>query len=275
MNAVLLFLSSSVLPWASIAVADLAPEAFDVDHAMQLHISALAESADSSERCANIEALRVVARGQGSELVAQLLYFAALRDDEAVVVVGHVLRELEIPAATIVAVAADHLEHKSPGVRALAGKLLRHVEDRSPARPPDFSAYTAVIESGVRRGRPPAESLVRFMFESDPGAAVLALMRGLQLRERTELRDILWTEHVVSELLWRRRSGFAAPDEAPPTVVAELSRAATHPRWWVRMYTVEIYVRHPELRDASSVARLVEDTHEVVRQAALPLNVGR
>ena len=83
-----------------------------------------------------------------------------------------------------------------------------------------------------------------------------------------EIKPILWTEHVVSDMLWRQQYGFLPPDASDPAALGELAALARHDAWWVRLYVAEIMRRHAALRQADLVDRLARDADAQVRQSA-------
>ena len=174
-----------------------------------------------------------------------------------------------MPKEAAVTALAIHLDNVNPAIQREARSLLHGYEDRSATRPPDFSSYRAIIETAVRAGKEPSNSLVRFMYETDPGTALLTMMRGYQLRDPNEMKPILWAEHVIADMFWKRQFGFLVPQEVPAAALDELNALSRHDRWWVRLYVVEILRHHPDLSQPEMFNRLKEDRHAIVREALL------
>lgn len=232
-------------------------------------LSDLATAQDDAAFDAGMRRLRGLARDDLAAFTGQLLTFAArdARDPRPRALAGRVLHRLDVSKHALTAALVPLLDDPNPDVRSLARDLLAGLEDRSPARPPDFSAYHALVEADFRAGREPRASLFRLMYESDAGLALLTLARASQLRRPEELKPILWAEHVVADLLWKRRFGFLPPKGVEPAAVEQVARMARHDRWWARLYAAHVLARHPELGDAALVAQLAADGHALVREA--------
>jgi hypothetical protein len=200
-------------------------------------------------------------------LIPQLMWHAARHpgDSKSKAVVGRVLARLSAPKEVIVAALAPHLDNQSDAIRSNVTNLLRGLEDQSATRPPDFSTYRAIIEADTRAAREPQTSLVRFMYDSDPGVALQTVVRACQLRDPDEIKSILWAEHVVADLLWKRRYGFVERDFVDNATQAEIAQLSNHPRWWVRLYAASMVAAHPELGTPDVAKRLEADTDIRVR----------
>lgn len=202
-------------------------------------------------------------------VVGQVLHFAARgeRDEKTSGVVGAVVRRLAESKDVLVAAVVPHLDNSDEGVRKAARGVLAELEDRSASRPADLSVYYGLIEAAIRAGELPQASLVMHLYETDPGQALLLMMRAHQLRKPEELRPILWAEHTVSDLLWQRRFGFVERTATTPAARAEIATMSNSRHWWARLYAAEMIGRHPELGDAAMAKRLGEDEDELVRQS--------
>lgn len=202
-------------------------------------------------------------------LIPQLMWYSARNSGNAKsnanAVVGRVLARLSAPREVIVSALAPQLDNKDEAILSNVRNLLRGLEDHSATRPPDFSAYRAIIEADTRAGREPQTSLVRFMYDSDPGVALQTMVRACQLRDPDEIKPILWAEHVVAELFWKRRYGFVERDFVDGATQAEIARLSIHPRWWVRLYAAAIVAAHPELGSPDVERRLKADADTRVR----------
>ena len=234
--------------------------------------TALADLATSKEnRAQRWEQLRNLGSDQHSKLTAQLVWFAAHnKDANARIVVGKALKMLDVPRSEFVEVVVPFLDSSDEAVRGVARELLIEHEDHSPTRPPDFSAYRALLESQIRAAGEPQASLVRHMYESDPGLALLTLMRSFQLRKPAEIKPILWAEHIVADLLWKRRYGFVKATYIDQAAVEQLEKLSRDSRWWVRLYVARIVRLHPELGALELVNRLMADQHALVRELIRP-----
>jgi len=242
--------------------------AIEPDETYQTLFASMARAVDRPE----FERLvgRLTNMGDRDQLVGQLLWYSAVdaKSPAARVVVGKVLARIDRPKTSVVRALVRRLDDPNVVVQAHARELLRGYEDRSATRPPDFSTYREIIEADVRARREPQASLVRHMYESDAGAALLTMVRAYGLRRPAEIRPILWAEHVVSELMWRRRYGFAGPREVDAAAVRELEAISRSRWWWARLYVAEIVGSNPELGTAGMNERLAADGNRMVQGAA-------
>lgn len=249
---------------------ELKPEA-----GMQRSLDELAAAADESNFKARLdEWLEQASREPAAHLLQLVWYAAEHKGGETThAFIGTLLKRLDYPKSAAVAAIAPHLDDESAGVREVVARLLVGYEDRSATRPPDFSAYRDAIEADVRAGREPRHSLVRLMYTSDAGTALLTMVRACQLRDPEEIKPILWAEHVVSDLLWRRRYGFIERHAVEAEAQRQIRVLSRHPHWWVRMYVAQLIGVHPELGDDGLVKTLLSDTHELVRRTMMSFQV--
>jgi hypothetical protein len=237
------------------------------DNVYQAALTDLFSEPDKATFDGQVDQLLKLRVGDSRQLILQLLWFAAQhpQDKRTKPFVGHVLRRIDAPKDAIVTALAPHLDNRDASVQGMVRDLLRGYEDRSATRPPDFSAYRALIEADVQLRREPQSSLVQFMYESDPGTALQTSVRAFQLRDPKEIKPILWSEHIVAELFWKQRYGFVEPKAVDATAVQELEKLSRHPYWWVRVYVAEIIRAHPELGNPEIAKRLQQDADLRVR----------
>ena len=240
-----------------------------IDISYQAALAAIAGAPDRAARDAATDNLITINQRDLNRLVPQVVLYAARneKDPAALAVAGHVFKRLQGDKQGVIAALAPLLDDADAAIRKLTADLLRGYEDRSAVRPPDFTVYHALLEADFRALRSPQSSLVQFMFEGDPGAALLTIMRASQLRDPAEIKPILWAEHVVADLLWRRQFGFVKRDAVDPAVVRELDKLSQHKSWWARMYVAEIIRKYPELGTKVIRDRLAADPHDLVKSA--------
>lgn len=245
--------------------------------ACQTALAELRSAGDLADMEARIDRLLAMHGQDRDEFLAQLLFFAARPQADAAsrAVAGHVLKRLDASKQTVAAAVAPHLDNTDEAIRAAAREVLIGLEDRSASRPADFSAYHAIIEADVRAGRALQASLVCHMYESDPGQALLTMLRAHQLRRPEEIRPILWAEHVIADLFWRRTHGFVERKAVTPEAVAELDRLSISPHWWARLYVAENVCKHPELATEQIIERLPADESALVRGALARFSSGK
>jgi hypothetical protein len=248
---------------------DRTPVDFVPDAAVQALIAACDAAASAPEQAAAIAALRGWRTADEAALVRELVYYASRPEQaEGTLLAGALLRELGVSERTVVSAGAALLGATDEELRRSARDLLGGLEQRAAGRRPNFSAYRELIADALGQGAPPAAALVEYMYQTDPGEALLTLMRAYSLRQPEALRDVLWAEHVVADVLWKQQNGFLKADEVDPAAVAELARLARHEAWWARLYVAETMRQHPALRAAPVLEALARDTEPLVRQAA-------
>jgi hypothetical protein len=235
------------------------------DPALQAGIERLLAATDEAEHRAALAALEVAGGDEHERLVRELFHFGrAATDTREAMLLGVVLAELRVPAAHVVRALVPLLESDDARLRRDVGGVLSEYEDRSLDRGASFTVYRDLIAAG------PTPGLARHLFETDPGAALLALAHA-QVTDPAELRALLWAEHEVADLRWRLARGFLAPDVLDARAAAalrELGFLARHPRWWARLAAAEVARAEPALRAGVPLEELRRDEHALVRAAA-------
>ncbi len=242
----------------------------DVNLTVQRAIENIDKATTPQEFDEKLAGLLERARNDRTLVLEQLLHYAAREDATAEdrMLTAKVIKEMEIGGDLVVATFAPHLDNKDERVRALAREWLVHFEDRSPARKPYFGHYLPPIKAELAKGEAPQFSLVEHMYQSDAGLAVLTMMRAYDLREPAAMKPILWTEHIVADLIWQRRFGFVERGYVDPEVKKELGNLARSSHWWARLYVAHVIIENPDFADAEWANALTRDTHELVRAAA-------
>jgi hypothetical protein len=233
------------------------------DPAVQAGIRRLLAATSPAEQRAALEDLRAGAGPEHGLLVPQLFLFTRqATDTREAMVLGFVLERLAVPGQHVVRALVPLLESGDAAERAAVGNVLSEYEHLSVDRGADFSVYRPLLEQGLALG------LVRHLFETDPGAALLAVAR-VQVTDPAELRALLWAEHEVADVLWKLRFGFRERGDlarSEPEALAQLELLARHPRWWARLYAARIGSLEPAL--ATHMEELRRDEHALVREAA-------
>jgi hypothetical protein len=265
--AVALLLVTAVVPAADAPAGGKLR--IDPDPAIQ---SAIIEAGHATDKAAfdiQVHRLNEMSRVDLPRFVAQIMLYSAIHSKDAATkpLVGRILKQLDLQRESVVAALVPHLDNAAPAIVKNTRELLAGYEDRSVTRGPDFSAYRAIIEADVQAGREPQTSLVGFMFESDPGAALRTMVRSMQLRKPDEIKPILWGEHLVAELLWKRQYGFVKPTDVDAAAVEQVEKLSRHNYWWVRLYVAAIIKTHPELGTRELMNRLAADANACVRSA--------
>lgn len=237
----------------------------------QAAIAALAEAKNQAAVSDAIDHYVALAPEDTHELARQALWYRSANEHKAgsQAVVGRIFKRLERDKKSLIA-ALVRLLDDDVSLQRYAQDALRGYEDRSALRPPDYSIYHTILEDDFRASGMPQPSLVKFMYEGDPGVALLTIMRASQMRDPAEMKPILWAEHVVADLRWRRQFGFVEAKAVDSAVVRELDKLSQHTAWWARLYVAEMIRQHPELGTKTIRERLAADSHELVRKSSAP-----
>lgn len=141
----------------------------------------------------------------------------------------------------------------------------------------DFRHYARYLDK--HRHQAPPAVLIEYMFRTDPGKALLAIAnlelwpadtredRPARRKNKEELRQLLWAEHVVQDVVWKQKHGFLDPGSIEPEVFTQLDKLSKHQAWWVRLYVAETLRQHPLLRKPKIVRRLQNDKDALVQKA--------
>jgi hypothetical protein len=226
------------------------------------------------ELCPPLTRLVEITGMRADRLVPQLLFYTTRVEqggsDERMKRLAsfrQLVQRLEIPVPHVAAALVPYLDSPDVEVRGTVEKLLNGYEDRSAARPPNFSIYQGILESSFRQPQDPPAPLVMHMYEVDPSAALLTLVRSTPRKTQDDERAILLAEHSVSDVLWRLQHNFIDVAQAQAAAAAHL-RSLSHSRlWWVRCYSAYTMKSHPPLRIEEIVKLLRNDPHNAVAGA--------
>jgi len=230
---------------------------------------------DFEAKVSMLEAWHTLGRNVGPrELLPQLVYYSIHRSDNVLesMAFEYGLRMLELADAgisdTAVATALmPYLSADDPKLKRKITRHLHHLEDWRNGRP-DYLHYRAIIIRAARNGDRLPRPLIRYMYESHPGEAVLTMMRAFPAQHHLavdERKPILWTEHQVAEVFWKWKHGFLPKDKVESEAAKALRRLVHHKQWWVRLYVVEILRQHSTFRTDELIAILQKDPHEGLR----------
>jgi len=242
---------------------------FSPDPAWQAAIANVLRASTPEQQGDALDQLRALDDVAHQQLVWQVVYYSShAHDTPAAMVAGAIIRELNIPNHAVIEALVPLLGTADPDLGRSVRSILGGFEGRSAGRRPDFSAYRAIIAEHIRSGQEPPNDLISYIYGSDPGEALLTLMRAYQLRQPADLQPLLWAEHVVADVLWKQRHGFLNPAEIEPAAARELASLARHPAWWARLYVAEVMRQHPAFRQPGLLEQLQRDLHRLVREAA-------
>jgi len=238
------------------------------DPAVQTAIAEFMQPADEEAQGAALARLRAAAGPQFRELIPQLLYYSwkaeSTRDGMAL---GVIVERLRIREGAMLRGLVPLLETNDDELRRELAGVLAGYEKQSPDSPPSFGCYRQFLAGPIEKGADPPPGLVRHLYETDAGTAMLLIMR-IERPERPELRRLLWAEHEVRDTLWKQHFGFLGADQVEPSAAEELDMLSLHPRWWARLYAAQTMRNHAGFREPGAIERLAHDAHPLVKAAA-------
>lgn len=256
---------------SSTASGQEAAPALTPDAALQ---EAIATFMHAPEEDGKKDALARMREGAGPQfriLIPQLVYYSwKAESTQDGMALGVIKDRLRIREGAMLRGLVPLLETGDEDLRRELAGVLAEYEKHTPDAPPSFSGYRQFLTGPIEAGEEPPPGLVRHLYETDPGTAMLLIMR-IERPERDELRRLLWAEHEVRDTLWKQRFGFLGTDQVEPAAAEELDMLSLHPRWWARLYAVQILRKHEGFREPGMIDRLGHDAHPHVKAAAAPL----
>ncbi len=235
----------------------------------------VANANDDLARRRALDRLERIRTSEPERLVGQLLAYSALPETDTTreaMVMPVVIDALNIDRDELFRGVAPYIETRDPRLWSEAEELLQGIAN--PTGAPDCTDYSIFhgYLGGTHRGRAAApDRFVRWMYQHDPGSALLMFMRldnpaGEGNHEAR--RKALWAKHLVDVTLWRQRNGFREAEQARPEALSELKSLAGSNAWWIRLYVAEVMRQEPALRDTAVVQRLQADPSPLVQSVA-------
>jgi hypothetical protein len=225
----------------------------------------------------DVEAAVDILREEGGErfahLIPQLIYYEihGQRTPEEALIVPSIIKHLGIRNSDIARGLIPLVGKCEPETERAVRGFLRETENRGAAPSPDFVLYRGYIEYELRNSRELPRDLVLYLTETEPGLALMTLMRSVIQYDPKQTRPILWAEHQVADVLWKWRHDFLERDKVEDAAVEALRELSHHPRWWARLYVAEIMRQYPAFRADDLMAALIEDPDPSVTTVALSL----
>jgi hypothetical protein len=194
-------------------------------------------------------------------LAAVVDYYPSVEGTDKARVYQRLLETMRVSRSSMVEVAATRLDAGGQAAE-INLTLLRWAAPPDPRGRADFSHFRSFLEA--RQAQPP-EKLVVWMYDRDAAAALweMATVYGPGI-DKAEVRDVILSEHVVSEILFRQEHGLLERDMFDPAASAQLEKLSKSKRWWVRLYVAEIVSKYPKLQTGDVVDRLKADTNAMV-----------
>ncbi|GJM23955.1 MAG: hypothetical protein DHS20C16_03700 [Phycisphaerae bacterium] len=229
-------------------------------------------SNDEAARESLLGRLRQYDRTDRTTLVQQLTLFAMdAQSTRSSMFAGALISEFKMSDDDVIKSLIPMMATDNAKLQKQIKGMLAEYEDQSASRPPDFSKYRAIIANEIREGRAAPVELVLHMYDVDPGAGLLTMMRASQMRDPDELREVLWAEHVVSDSIWQKTHGFIERDAVESQATEQLERIAGHSKWWARLYVPAVMKREPTLKSMGLLEGLSNDPNAFVADAAAKL----
>ncbi len=150
----------------------------------------------------------------------------------------------------------------------LRSEVANIIEDYSPDRAPDFSPYRGHLLGRLERKEELEPGLVAHLFRRSPGAAIELM--ATTVYQGDAQKPLLWARHVIDDLLWKRRFGFAPPNQPDPAATEQLQKMIARDESWARAYAAAVIREHRELGTPDLVEKLKGDKSEVVRRLIQP-----
>jgi len=112
-----------------------------------------------------------------------------------------IIKRLEIPAGSIARALWPYLGSDDPRVVQVTRSWLEHAEvmDRSPWG--KLQLYSGILDAEQRGVRPVPWVLIHYLYERNPGSAMLLAMRCYSRKQLDTWKPSLWADHVVNYTL--------------------------------------------------------------------------
>lgn len=127
-----------------------------------------------------------------------------------------------------------------------------------------FRAYANYLSKHKKRGLPPG--LIGYMIHKQPGKA-LVCVTDVFVKETKQSKELLWAEHVISDIIWKHDYGFLPKTKTEPEAITQLYILSKYDEWWVRLYVAEVMRQHKAFRQPEIIERLKKDEYLLVRKS--------
>lgn len=114
------------------------------------------------------------------------------------------------------------------------------------------------------RGWPLPRALVENLFHKNPSETLLTLDAALRTNAE-QRRQLRWTEHVVSDFIWKKQNNRLNGDSEKTLAQEELVHLLSDPRWWARLFVAEILDNYAELRTPDALKKLGQDDDPAIK----------
>lgn len=227
-------------------------------------VNVAVESQGSAASFTKLQKLQEIADSNPQEVLRQFLYYMSTvqgRHEEPLVA-QKLMSMLDIKDKDYVSVSIIYVDSDNERLRRYAVNNLLYVERNAQV---DADRFRNFIIWDVKKDEPP-KRIVLYMYERSPGIAMLQLAQFNASDQ--EFKKATWTEHNVSDVIWKRKYGFPIQAEQMQSVRADLKGLSESPAWSIRAYAAAITKMHPELAVPGLVEGLKADKSEIVRKLA-------
>jgi len=238
-------------------------------------LDGLANANDDAARRRPLDRLERIRRSNPERLVSQLLAYSARPETDTTreaMVMPLVIDALNIDRGELVRGASPYIDTDDPRLWSEVEELLEGIANPTgTVSCTDYSVFHNYLTSAHRGQDGAPDRLIRWMYEHEPGSALLTFMRlndPAAEGRRGFRRRLLWIEHLVDDILWKQRNGFLGPEQVHADALAELKDLAVSEEWWVRLYVAEVMRQEAGFRDRAVVQKLRADPNPLVQTVA-------
>jgi len=131
---------------------------------------------------------------------------------------------------------------------------------------PSLDAYVKFLSFYDNKKFSPPRELIVYLLHRAPGEAVLVMDASFRTNAALR-RQLRWTEHVVSDFLWKKENNRLSGDAEMNLANKELENlfGLDSCPWWARLYVAEILDGHAELRTQKLVEQIKKDTDAALK----------
>lgn len=252
---------------------------------VQQYIEAIADSINSKDPAASrresYRHAQEVAKVLGSdtakfriEILRQCVYYLAHREEAGNCstndrfAVSTIYQAYKYTLAEIFSAELPYLETKDDVLLDCLYSFLEGTDLDSNARDINFAQYVECLKTMLKQKGSPSLGLMKYMYQRHPGHAVL---------DMTEIDDVFCkVRRLLTVSVPQRASLFEQPPKKrselrfqpewdKKALSEELARLSKDPKWWVRLWVVEVLKQLPELEGQAILVRLKSDPNEYVR----------
>lgn len=181
------------------------------------------------------------------------------------VAVLQVVRHASPSAEHVMGAVAEHLLSPDAALRRAAESVAAlHVPATRDGR--DFSHIAGLL---IEANAPRNNLLILWAMRTDPQAALKDFAMRLLGSERAtnpRWREVVYAQHMIEDSLWLEDLSFIDEGQMTPEAAKQLDLLTASPEWWVRLYVVEVMLRHSYTATPARLASLCADPDQRVAE---------